>query len=380
MLDYPFNFRKIKGRFIERKNRFVFLAEIDGKVRGCYLPNPGRLWELLIPEETELMLTETPHNLRRLPFTVLAYRKEKRWILLHTHITNKIIKYLINHGKIPFYSGLKAVAEEVRVEGSRLDFLLEGNGQRILLEVKTCTLIGREISMFPDAVSERGRRHLIQLKELAEKGIKTSVLFAVMSPDVEFFLPAYHIDYEFSKTFLEIKDVVDIRAVSLRWDEDFSYVIDIRELKIPFSFIERILHERGVYILVIFLSQPELIRIGSGALVNFSAGYYIYVGSAKRGLFQRIRRHKRRNKKMHWHIDYLLDRAGKVKDFPIITDRHIECEVAERILRISDGIIPEFGSSDCKCPGHLFYFRENPLFKKEFIDIVTYLRLDFMEI
>lgn len=83
---------KVNGRLIRRVNRFVVEAEINGLVTEAYLANPGRLWELLLPG-TELLLSPALSAVK-LPYTVLACRKEGKNVLLHTHITNKIIARL----------------------------------------------------------------------------------------------------------------------------------------------------------------------------------------------------------------------------------------------------------------------------------------------
>ncbi|MCS7215606.1 MAG: DNA/RNA nuclease SfsA [Thermodesulfovibrio sp.] len=377
-MSYPIHNKKIIATFLKRKNRFVVIASVDGKIKECYLPNSGRLWELLIPNKTELMLIENSQN-QKLKFTVLACKKEHHWVLLHTHLTNKIVKSLINQEKLPFYRGFRVVSEEVKIKNSRVDLLLENSREKNYLEVKTCTLFGKKTAMFPDAVTERGKRHLIELKDLVQKNIKASVLFVVMNPEVEFFLPAYHIDYEFSKTFMLVKDIVDIKAISLKWDSSFTTVEATAELKIDFSFLERVLNEKGVYLLVMHLQNSEKIIIGNLGKLNFTKGYYVYIGKSKRGLFKRIARHRRKLKKMHWHIDYFLTRAKLIRDLPILTEEDIECQVAYSLSKISDKIIPEFGSSDCNCNGHLFYFKENPLFNLNFIEMINHYRMDILD-
>jgi Uri superfamily endonuclease len=113
---------------------------------------------------------------------------------------------------------------------------------------------------------------------------------------------------------------------------------------------------RGSYLLIICLDRPARIRIGAKGVFSFPAGWYLYAGSAKRGLRARIERHLRSKKKMRWHIDYLLRRA-RILDVITFTD-HTECELAALLLaRGGRVIVPRFGSSDCRCPSHLAYFR-----------------------
>lgn len=376
MIKYPFNFEFIQGRFIERKNRFVLTAEVDSKIVDCYLPNPGRLWELLIPHETKLLLLEN-HDSERIPFTTIFCKKKNEWVLIHTHLTNKIVKALIEQKMIKSLNNYRLVAEEVQANRSRFDFLLSDGNREMFLEIKTCTLFGQRVAMFPDAQTTRGRRHLEELSQLVKKDTKASVLFAVMNPRVEFFLPAYHIDYEFSKAFIEVKDVVEFKAIALEWDRTLRNVSSIREIEIPFDYIEKAVCDRGVYLLVISMEKAENISIGQLGGVHFNQGYYVYIGKAKNDIFKRINRHKRKRKKIHWHIDYLLTKARVIKDLPIITDKDIECLLGERLSKISNGYIEGFGSSDCKCKSHLYYFKENPLKNPKFIEMVTYFRLDF---
>jgi Uri superfamily endonuclease len=112
--------------------------------------------------------------------------------------------------------------------------------------------------------------------------------------------------------------------------------------------------EIGGYVLLLRLKERNDIRIGRLGTLQFNPGYYAYVGSAMRGLKQRISRHLRKEKKLHWHIDYFLEKANVVKVIVCQSDNSIECDIAGEIGSIYT-VINGFGSSDCKCPGHLFY-------------------------
>jgi len=379
MLKYPFTINKYKGIFVERKNRFVLSAKINTEIKDCYLPNPGRLWELLIPNKTELILIENSKN-QKLPFTVLGCKKNENTILLHTHLTNRVISELIKNKAFPIYKEYKVIKEEIKVGNSRFDLLLSDGQKEIYLEIKTCTLFGEKIAMFPDAITERGKRHLYELAELSEKGFKASVLFVIMNSQIKYFFPAYHIDFEFAKVFMEVKDKVEIRAIAVGWDKTLSYLNTLKEVSIPYDFIASQLKDRGVYLLIIYLPKDKTIKIGNLEEIDFKEGYYVYIGSAKKGLSKRIERHKRKSKKLHWHIDYFLQKAKILNDIPIITNFEIECFLAEKILQISDNFIQNFGSSDCSCISHLFYFKNNPLNNENFIDTINYYRIKSLSI
>ena len=111
---------------------------------------------------------------------------------------------------------------------------------------------------------------------------------------------------------------------------------------------------KGSYILIIRFKKGKTIQIGKLGKIHFKKGFYVYIGSALNGLYQRINRHLRKTKKKHWHIDFLLNfseitgvlfKESKVKD---------ECEIA-KIMEKQLVFIPGFGCSDCSCNSHLFY-------------------------
>jgi Uri superfamily endonuclease len=134
--------------------------------------------------------------------------------------------------------------------------------------------------------------------------------------------------------------------------------------------------EPGTYALLLKLDKQERITIGKLGTFNFPAGYYLYVGSAlgPGGLWARLARHRRdsenspgssssrRGKKLHWHIDYLLQRAQLVEVWSVASEERLECKWSEvaRGLPGAQVLVRGFGSSDCRCPAHLIYFAARP--------------------
>lgn len=119
----------------------------------------------------------------------------------------------------------------------------------------------------------------------------------------------------------------------------------------------------GIYHLLIQLLQPRDIIIGKLGLFRFPAGYYVYTGSALNGLEARVARHRRKEKRLHWHIDYLLQHAKIIDVVFYITTERLECECNRQIMNLPDAqiIVPKFGASDCKCDAHLVYFPNRPV-------------------
>ena len=117
----------------------------------------------------------------------------------------------------------------------------------------------------------------------------------------------------------------------------------------------------GLYALVLRLDEPEEITVGKLGRVMFPSGYYIYVGRARKGLYGRVARHRRKYKRLRWHIDYLRERADLV-GVEVMFGKDGECELARRIAELpgAEEPVEGFGSSDCGCRTHLFHFEELP--------------------
>lgn len=120
--------------------------------------------------------------------------------------------------------------------------------------------------------------------------------------------------------------------------------------------------DAGTYILLARVPESTSIRVGGLGVFELQAGYYLYVGSALRGLRARLLRHLRAEKRLHWHIDHLLAAARVVEIWAHCGTERYEC-VWARALAASGDLLPSvarFGSSDCNCPTHLFYSPSRP--------------------
>ena len=123
---------------------------------------------------------------------------------------------------------------------------------------------------------------------------------------------------------------------------------------------------KGCYCLIIKLAKTSEIKIGKKpGKIEFKKGYYVYVGSAMNSLIARIERHLSDDKKMHWHVDYLLKKAEITDVVYNESKRKIECDLSQYISTKAEGI-KDFGCSDCECESHLYYFKN----KKEAIKCV----------
>lgn len=114
----------------------------------------------------------------------------------------------------------------------------------------------------------------------------------------------------------------------------------------------------ATYCLIIKLNKEIIIPVGKLGDLDFKKGFYVYVGSSLNSIDARIKRHLKKEKKLFWHIDYLLNSPNaSVKE--VILERSPqkwECKIAKEIAANAIPLI-KFGCSDCKCNSHLFYFK-----------------------
>ncbi|HEX2865625.1 MAG TPA: GIY-YIG nuclease family protein [Ignavibacteriales bacterium] len=130
---------------------------------------------------------------------------------------------------------------------------------------------------------------------------------------------------------------------------------------------DQIKSNSGAYLLEIYAPKPFKIRKGRFEGLCLSEGYYYYAGSAQKNLRQRLERHLRKNKTLHWHIDYITSLAGnKITNFWIFEDasKETECRITQRLILEFNlrSVIKGFGSSDCRnCESHLLASGKVPL-------------------
>ena len=123
---------------------------------------------------------------------------------------------------------------------------------------------------------------------------------------------------------------------------------------------------KGCYCLIIYVRKYSKIKIGKLGYLEFRRGIYVYIGSAMNSLESRLNRHLRNDKKLHWHVDYLLKHENtKILKIIYNTDKKVECDLSQYMSTRTNSI-RDFGCSDCDCESHLYYFKN----RKEAIEQV----------
>ena len=371
----PFN-NTIRARFLKRPNRFLIQCKWKKRILSAFLPNPGRLQELLLPGRSIYLVEEEKSLDRKTRYTAVAVDRQGQPIMLHTHLTNEVARYLLQKRRIPGLESVRILKSEIRVGRSRFDFLLEERNKLILLEVKSCTLVGKRVAMFPDAITERGARHLRELAKISEEGIRTVLLLIVHWPFARVFMPDFHTDLDFSRIFLQIRNKVEMIPLSIRWNQDLSLSPKVKVLRVPWDTIESEARDRGSYLLILNLKRDRKIDVGKLGKIHLRKGFYIYVGSAMANLSRRMERHRRLRKQHHWHIDELRAITEFRSVLAIRSSDRLECQVAEAVSGIAEWSISGFGSTDCSCETHLFGTSSDPIQSEDFQKLVQYFRMD----
>ncbi len=187
--------RLIQGTLLSRYKRFMADIKLkNGHVVTAHCPNSGSMRGCSAPGRPVCISRQTNPK-RRLKYTWEMIRMETSWVGVNTLIPNRLVSASIQAEMVDALSGYPTLRREVKYGGnSRIDILLENNGNKCFVEVKNCTLVNDKKAYFPDAVTARGLKHLISLREEVMKGNRAVMFYLVQRMDAESFSPADHID------------------------------------------------------------------------------------------------------------------------------------------------------------------------------------------
>ena len=147
----------ISGKFVDRPNRFTAHVEIDGVTETVHVKNTGRLSSLLIPGNT-VSLEKSANPNRKTKYDLIAVEDPKLgWVNVDSQVPNKVVLEWLKTKDYDF------IKPEYVYGDSRIDFYMEKDGTKYLMEVKGCTQETGGIGYFPDAPTDRGVRHLREL-------------------------------------------------------------------------------------------------------------------------------------------------------------------------------------------------------------------------
>lgn len=210
------------GKIIKRYKRFLADIKLDnGEEITAHIANTGSMktcWEPGWPA----LLTHYPNSDRKLKYSVEMLHNGETWIGVNTSASNKIVEEALRNKQIRGLTSYPEIKREYKVVKSRIDFFLSQSNQfpDYYLEVKNVTLADHNKALFPDAVSTRGQKHLVELTELVQKGFRAGIFFLVQREDVNKFYPAKHIDAEYYELLKTAKsNGVDIHVYQCSLDK-----------------------------------------------------------------------------------------------------------------------------------------------------------------
>ncbi len=195
-----------EGRFVERKNRFLGTVEIEGYGKEeVHVRDPGRLEEILY-EGNKVLVKKAKNKNRKTNWDLIAGKVKENWVFVNSGYHREIAERILEDDGISPYSEIEGITPEVQLGDSRIDFLLEMNEEKLWLEVKGCTLAEDGVALFPDAPTERGKRHVEELRKAMENGDRAALLVLVFRSDAQCFAPKEDTDPEFAEVFRKAVD------------------------------------------------------------------------------------------------------------------------------------------------------------------------------
>jgi sugar fermentation stimulation protein A len=202
----PFAAPCVEARFVSRHKRFTVLVERAGERFAAHTNNTGSMLGLLRPG-ARVLLSVSDNPARKLKHTLEMVELDGFWVGVNTSAPLRLLQAAFRAGRLPGARGYANFRREVACGDSRLDALLEGPGGRLWVECKNVTLVeDGGVAQFPDAVTERGRKHLYALARAREAGDRAALFFCVQRGDAACFGPAWAVDPAYGEALQEVLD------------------------------------------------------------------------------------------------------------------------------------------------------------------------------
>ena len=178
----------LNGILVKRYKRFFADVQLDNNVVTAHCPNTGSMMGLL-DAGNKVLLSKSDNEKRKLKYTLEVIKLKKSHVGVNTHRTNRIVEKALNDNVFNFVKSITEIRREVKYgENSKVDFVVTTPKEEVYIEVKNVTLSrDKKIAEFPDAVTARGSKHLIELARLKKKGIRAVMLYVIQRDDINSF-------------------------------------------------------------------------------------------------------------------------------------------------------------------------------------------------
>ncbi len=230
------------AKFVRRYKRFFAEVNLDGNTVTAHVPNTGSLKTCLF-EGAPCVVSESANPLRKLKATLHFVKTPTGWAGVNTALPNMLVYEAWSQGRVREWVGFKAAKREYKIsKQTRLDLVLARNQEQLesgcdlhYVEVKNVTYADDDVARFPDAVTERGQKHLLELMRLRKEGHGAELVFVVQREGCTAFAPADHIDPEYVRLLREArKNGVIIRAYACKIDPTVGVTLDTQPLHLDF--------------------------------------------------------------------------------------------------------------------------------------------------
>lgn len=194
-----------RGILLTRYKRFLADVRLeDGSKLTVHCPNSGSMRTCSTPG-SEVCISTSSNLKRKYPHTLEMIKSDATWVGINTARTNHLVREGINQGDIAELAAPDLLRPEIKTSAkSRLDLLFVKGDREIYIEIKSCTLVEYGCAMFPDAVTARGTKHLLELASLVRQGKEGCIFFLVQRLDADVFRPAGHIDPLYAETLAQV--------------------------------------------------------------------------------------------------------------------------------------------------------------------------------
>ena len=197
----------LQARFLRREKRFRVEVETpgDGPV-WVHCNNSGSMLGALPRPGGRVIISPASNPKRRLPYTLEIVHAGGVWVGVNTLSPNRMLYQAWLSGLIPEMRTYTEFNKERKIGDSRIDAMLEGPSGRLWIEAKNVTLVEYDTAYFPDAATERGRKHLKEMIDIVGNGDRAAFFYLIQRADAECFCPADFVDPQYAELFYEALD------------------------------------------------------------------------------------------------------------------------------------------------------------------------------
>jgi sugar fermentation stimulation protein A len=209
----------IPGTLLKRYKRFLADVKLEsGEIVTAHCPNTGSM-KGCSERGRRIYLSSHNNPKRKYKYTWELIAMPTSLVGVNTLVPNRLVFKSIDQKMIPELSEYNHIEREVKVgEHSRIDLMLNNGGaNRCYVEIKNCTLVSKSIAQFPDAVTSRGLKHIVELESLAQAGHRCLMFYFIQRMDARLFRPADHIDPEYGRRLRQaVENGIEVLAYDVR--------------------------------------------------------------------------------------------------------------------------------------------------------------------